>query len=137
MSGQNKEPVQSRWLTITELFLLVLPVLLTGIFSTLQRLAGDMAWVSVLVLMCLISWTDAYAVISKAGVRLSSGSKTRLLLVNILIEYGVFIGCLFSLYQEDLNASILIWQACGVVFIMIGNLMPKISQNAILGVRTK
>lgn len=77
--------------------------------------------------------------------RFSDNYKKYLLIIGVLIEsillilLGLFIisGLIYKENNEPLNISKIILPLMGVMFIIMGNYMPKIEKNRTLGFRTK
>ncbi|GJM59180.1 hypothetical protein EROP_28730 [Erysipelotrichaceae bacterium OPF54] len=127
----NRSSLPSRPLLVTELVLVVLPA--ASIFMT------EGPFQMSILLSCLIgflTWIFGLWTLKNAKAFSSARTGNRFLILIILMEYGAILSLLASAGQTRVDALSITTLALGLLFIVIGNLLGKLSPNSFIGIRT-
>lgn len=127
----NHPSLPSKPLLVIELILIIVPA--ASVFMV------EAPFRSSILITCLIgflTWLLGLWTLKNAKAFSSARTGNRFLILIILMEYGAILSLLASAGQTRVDALSITTLALGLLFIVIGNLLGKLSPNSLIGIRT-
>lgn len=136
----KKAPIQKPWLTCAELVMILLPVFWIAWQSQFPDLSNELPYVMLTISMIsLFSYLLSYWLLSRSNNDSVRRHGSVILMVHLIMEYACLLGFGFAWQNSDIKFSpvSLMNVGLGLMFIILGNSLPKLTPNTTMGIRTR